>query len=262
MRPRHPLPQRRRPRRREHARRRRARREQVQACVNGYGERCGNANILSVIANLKLKMGIDVVSDEQLARLTEVSHYTQELANLAPNPQQPYVGASAFAHKAGLHVAGDHRRRPARTSTSTRARRQRSAHARVRAGGQRNIIEKLGAGHRVRADRRDRRPQLLERVKDHGVARLPVRGRRGLVRAARPPHRPPATARRSSSRTSSIVERRRALPSRAARRPRRQRDAGGGDGRRSRRRRDAARQTAAEATAPSRARRRRAQGAR
>ena len=78
---------------------------QVQACINGWGERCGNANIVSVIANLKLKMGIEVVTDEQLARLTEVSHMASELANLLPNPQQPYVGASAFAHKAGLHVA-------------------------------------------------------------------------------------------------------------------------------------------------------------
>ena len=78
---------------------------QVQACVNGWGERCGNANIISVIANLKLKLGIDVVSDEQLGRLSELSHFADELANLAPHSQQPYVGASAFAHKAGLHVA-------------------------------------------------------------------------------------------------------------------------------------------------------------
>ena len=78
---------------------------QVQACVNGWGERCGNANIISVIANLKLKLGLDVVTDEQLARLTEVSLFASELANLLPHPQQPYVGQSAFAHKAGLHVA-------------------------------------------------------------------------------------------------------------------------------------------------------------
>ena len=78
---------------------------QVQACLNGWGERCGNANIISVIANLKLKLGIEVVSDEQLARLTELAHFASELANLAPNAQQPYVGTSAFAHKAGLHVA-------------------------------------------------------------------------------------------------------------------------------------------------------------
>ena len=78
---------------------------QVQACLNGWGERTGNANIISVIANLKLKMGLDVISDEQLRRLTEVAHFAQELANLTPDPQQPYVGSGAFAHKAGLHVA-------------------------------------------------------------------------------------------------------------------------------------------------------------
>ncbi len=78
---------------------------QIQACLNGWGERTGNANIVSVIANLKLKMGLDVVSDDQLRRLTEVAHFAQELANLSPDPQQPYVGTGAFAHKAGLHVA-------------------------------------------------------------------------------------------------------------------------------------------------------------
>jgi 2-isopropylmalate synthase len=79
---------------------------QVQGCVNGYGERCGNADILTVLANLKVKMGLDVVDDEQASRLTEVANYVSELANMVPNPQAPYVGASAFAHKAGYHVAG------------------------------------------------------------------------------------------------------------------------------------------------------------
>ena len=78
---------------------------QVQACLNGWGERTGNANIISVIANLQLKMGIKVITDEQLRRLTETSHFAQEIANLVPDPQQPYVGSGAFAHKAGLHVA-------------------------------------------------------------------------------------------------------------------------------------------------------------
>ncbi|NPA89841.1 MAG: citramalate synthase [Chloroflexi bacterium] len=76
----------------------------VQGTVNGYGERCGNANLISIIANLKLKMGIDVVSDEQLRKLTEVSRFVSELANLPPNTRQPFVGASAFAHKGGTHV--------------------------------------------------------------------------------------------------------------------------------------------------------------
>ncbi|MEE8336837.1 MAG: citramalate synthase [Dehalococcoidia bacterium] len=78
---------------------------QVQACLNGWGERCGNANIISVIANLKLKFGMDVVSDEQLASLTAVARFASEVANLPANAQQPYVGSAAFAHKAGLHAA-------------------------------------------------------------------------------------------------------------------------------------------------------------
>ncbi|MHB8574755.1 MAG: alpha-isopropylmalate synthase regulatory domain-containing protein, partial [Dehalococcoidia bacterium] len=78
---------------------------QLQGCLTGFGERCGNANLGTVIANLKLKLGIECVEDEQLARLTEVSHFISELANVAPNPLAPYVGQSAFAHKAGYHVA-------------------------------------------------------------------------------------------------------------------------------------------------------------
>jgi len=78
----------------------------VQGTINGYGERCGNANLISIIADLKLKMGIDCVSDEQVARLTEVSHYVSEIANMVPDDHAAYVGVSAFAHKAGLHAAG------------------------------------------------------------------------------------------------------------------------------------------------------------
>ncbi|MCL0046383.1 citramalate synthase [Dehalococcoidales bacterium] len=79
---------------------------QVQGTINGYGERCGNANLCSIIPALKLKMGIDCVTDQQLARLTEVSHYVSEVANLPPDAFLPYVGSSAFSHKAGLHVSG------------------------------------------------------------------------------------------------------------------------------------------------------------
>ncbi len=78
---------------------------QVQGTINGYGERCGNANLCSVIPALKLKMGIDCITDAQLTKLTEVSHYISEEANLAPDPFLPYVGTSAFSHKAGYHVA-------------------------------------------------------------------------------------------------------------------------------------------------------------
>jgi 2-isopropylmalate synthase len=76
----------------------------VQGTINGYGERCGNANLCSIIPNLKLKLGYDCISDQQLRRLASVSRYVSELANLAHDAHLPYVGHSAFAHKAGMHV--------------------------------------------------------------------------------------------------------------------------------------------------------------
>ncbi len=78
---------------------------QVQGSINGYGERCGNANLCSIIPNLKLKLGIDCVSDEELRKLCEVSRFTYELINQSPLKHQPFVGSSAFAHKAGVHVS-------------------------------------------------------------------------------------------------------------------------------------------------------------
>jgi 2-isopropylmalate synthase len=78
----------------------------VQGTVNGYGERCGNANLASILPALQLKMGFDVVSAEQLAGLTSTAHYLDELCNMAADPDQPYVGRNAFAHKAGMHAAG------------------------------------------------------------------------------------------------------------------------------------------------------------
>jgi 2-isopropylmalate synthase len=78
----------------------------VQGTVNGYGERCGNANLTSILPALQLKMGYEVVSAEQLASLTETVHFVDELCNLTPNPDAPYVGRNAFAHKGGMHVAG------------------------------------------------------------------------------------------------------------------------------------------------------------
>jgi len=80
--------------------------KQVQGTINGYGERCGNANLCSIIPDLKLKMGIDCITDEQLSKLTDVSHYVSELANLSHDAFLPYVGSSAFSHKGGFHVSG------------------------------------------------------------------------------------------------------------------------------------------------------------
>ncbi len=79
---------------------------QVQGTINGFGERCGNVNLISVIANLQLKMGKKCVTPAQLKKLRDVSQLFYELANIQPNKRQPYVGDSAFAHKGGLHVSG------------------------------------------------------------------------------------------------------------------------------------------------------------
>jgi len=77
---------------------------QVQGCVNGYGERTGNANLTAIIPALELKMGFACVGAERLRRLREVSLVTDDLANQRPDPRQPYAGRSAFSHKAGAHV--------------------------------------------------------------------------------------------------------------------------------------------------------------
>jgi len=77
----------------------------VQGCVNGYGERTGNANLTTIIPNLELKMGIKVLPEGRLERLTAVSRHVAELVNVTPDAQAPFVGSSAFAHKAGLHVS-------------------------------------------------------------------------------------------------------------------------------------------------------------
>jgi 2-isopropylmalate synthase len=79
---------------------------QVQGTINGYGERCGNANFCSIIPALKLKMGIDCVTDQQLSKLNEVSRYVSELANMPHYDRFPYVGDDAFTHKGGIHVSG------------------------------------------------------------------------------------------------------------------------------------------------------------
>ncbi|MBJ6800658.1 citramalate synthase [Geomonas propionica] len=77
----------------------------VQGTINGFGERCGNANLCSIIPALKVKMQRDCISDAQMKTLRDLSRYVYELANLAPNKHQPYVGNSAFAHKGGVHVS-------------------------------------------------------------------------------------------------------------------------------------------------------------
>jgi 2-isopropylmalate synthase len=77
---------------------------QIQATVNGYGERCGCANLCSILPNLQLKLGRKLATEEQLSQLYDVAHYVASVANMAPPEHQAYVGRSAFAHKGGMHV--------------------------------------------------------------------------------------------------------------------------------------------------------------
>ena len=78
---------------------------QLQGTVNGYGERTGNANLMTCIPNLELKMGVQCLPEGRLERLTAVSRHVAELVNLPPHAADPYVGQSAFAHKGGLHTS-------------------------------------------------------------------------------------------------------------------------------------------------------------
>jgi len=106
----------------------------VQGTINGYGERCGNANLCAVIPNIELKLNMRALPAGSLARLHEVARFVAEVANFAPNDQMAYVGDSAFAHKAGVHVsaiAAPSRRLPAHRPDD---RRQRDA-----GGGQRTF---------------------------------------------------------------------------------------------------------------------------
>ena len=131
---------------------------QVQGTVNGIGERTGNANLITIIADLQLKMGVELLAPERLARLTGTAHFIDELLNRSPNPAQPYVGKHAFAHKAGLHPpACTPTHEPSSTSTrwwsaTTATCSSQSCRARVRSSRRR---AKPGWSHRTaRAVRR------------------------------------------------------------------------------------------------------------
>ena len=87
--------------------------DMVQGTINGIGERCGNANLCSVVPNLRIKLSLDALSEEGLRHLTETSQFVAEIANRTPSPQQPFVGEGAFAHKGGQHVAAVMRHRDA-----------------------------------------------------------------------------------------------------------------------------------------------------
>ena len=109
----------------------------VQGCINGYGERCGNANLTSIIANLELKLGHTTIGPEQLANLTSAARFIAELANLPLRNDQPFVGHSAFAHKGGVHVSAVLKDAATYEHVSPENRRQPAARAAERSFGAR-----------------------------------------------------------------------------------------------------------------------------
>lgn len=138
----------------------------VQGTINGFGERCGNANLCSIIPALQLKMGHDCLDEEQLAGLRQVSRTIYEMANLVPNKHQPYVGNSAFAHKGGVHVSAIQRHpetyehlRPEKVGNITRI-------LVSDLSGRSNILAKA-AQFNINLDSKDPATQdILEKIKD------------------------------------------------------------------------------------------------
>jgi 2-isopropylmalate synthase len=133
----------------------------VQGCMNGYGERCGNANLASVIANLELKLGHTTIGPEKLASLSSVCRFLAELANLPLRNDQPFVGKSAFAHKGGVHV---------------------SAVLKDSATYEHIAPEKVGNRQRVLVSDLSGRGNIMYKLKQHGLAgRLDEDARRELL---------------------------------------------------------------------------------
>jgi 2-isopropylmalate synthase len=121
---------------------------QVQGTINGVGERCGNANLCSIMANLELKMGRQCLPEGRLPKLYELSHVVDEVANVTPNDHLPYVGKSAFAHKGGVHVAA--------------MRRSEQSYQHV-------APERVGNKMRVVVSALSGRANLLSKAEEHGV---------------------------------------------------------------------------------------------
>lgn len=136
----------------------------VQGCMNGYGERCGNANLSSVIANLELKLGHTTIGPEKLKNLTAVCRYIAELANLPLAGNTPYVGHSAFAHKGGVHVSAVLREAATyeHIKPETVGNQQRVLLSDL--SGRSNILYKLEQ-HRLGQLSEETRRELLERIK-------------------------------------------------------------------------------------------------
>ena len=160
----------------------------VQGTMNGYGERCGNANLISIIPNLQLKMGLRCLPS--LEGLTEASHMVADMLNLPPDPNQAYVGRNAFAHKGGMHVAGVN----ADPSTFEHI-------DPAEVGNAREVLVSELSGKGTVIAHAGRRPRRRHggpggRAREGARApRLPVRGGRRVVRPADPRARPASTSR-------------------------------------------------------------------
>ncbi len=165
---------------------------QVQGTINGWGERCGNANLISIIPALQMKMGRRCVPEENLARLTELSRKISEIANIRPRQHAPYVGASAFAHKGGMHVAAVEKITHSYEHVAPE-----------RVGNQRKIVvSELSGRSNIRAvttalgtDARGMEKDVLARVKDLESRGYQFEAAEGsfdlLVRRLRPGYTPP-----------------------------------------------------------------------
>lgn len=137
---------------------------QVQGTINGIGERTGNANLVTILADLQLKLGYEILSSERLARLTETAHLVDELLNRTPDPAQPYVGKHAFAHKAGMHAAGVRQSSEMFEHVDPRSVGNRSDVLISELSGRATVLEKAQAAGIALDDELVRR--ILERVKE------------------------------------------------------------------------------------------------
>src|SRR5437773_6214609 len=138
----------------------------VQGCMNGYGERCGNANLCSIIANLELKLGHTAIGPEKLTGLTNVARFIAELANLPMRRDQPYVGQSAFAHKGGVHVSAVLKDSATYEHISPEAVGNRQRVLVSDLSGRSNVLYKLKQHGLADRLNEDARRELLERIKD------------------------------------------------------------------------------------------------
>ena len=167
----------------------------VQGTINGYGERCGNANLCSIIPALKLKMGHDCVTGEQLRTLTDTARYVSELANLSLDAHLPYVGYSAFAHKGGMHVNALIKCEESyqHVEPSLVGNRKRVVVSEL--SGKSNIAYKAQEFGLELADGTGQTRQVLQRIKELENQGFQFEGAEGsvelLIRRARPDYAPP-----------------------------------------------------------------------